>query len=145
MTLEIKRLRAQAKLPERATGGSAGFDLRACIEHPEVIPAGEARAFPTGLAAAIPQGAVGLVFGRSGLGFRHGIAPSNAVGVIDSDYRGEICVSLRNHSGADYTVSPNERIAQLVLVPVLRCDICEVEELEGTLRGGGGFGSTGRE
>ena len=145
MTLQIKRVRAGAELPTRATDGSAGLDLKACTTHETCIMPGESQLFPTGLAVALPPGTVGLVFGRSGLGIRHGIVPSNAVGVIDSDYRGEISVGLTNHSAEPYIVVPGDRIAQLVIMPVLTPDLQEVDELSITLRGAGGFGSTGKE
>ena len=145
MTLKIKKMRDGAKLPKRATAGSAGYDLSACVEQPLTIEAGKRALIPTGIAAALPENTVGLVFGRSGLGIRHGLAPSNAVGVIDSDYRGEIMVGLSNHSDADYTIEPGERVAQLVIVPVFTPDIEEADELTDTERSAGGFGSTGKE
>ncbi len=142
--LYCKKLRPQAILPLRATSGSAGMDLSACIEEPLTLAPGCRALIPTGIAAAIPQGAAGMVYARSSLGVKHGIALSNGVGVIDSDYRGEIHVGLCNFSTEPYTIHPGERIAQLVLHPVLLPDIREVEELDSTLRGTGGFGSTGR-
>lgn len=145
MTLKIKKMRQGAKLPKRATEGSAGYDLSACIEQPLTIEAGKRAVIPTGIAAALPEGTVGLVFGRSGLGIKHGLVPSNAVGVIDSDYRGEIAVGLSNHSEKDYTIEPGERVAQLVIVPILTPSIEEADELSETERSGGGFGSTGKE
>ena len=145
MTLQIKRVRDQAVLPQRATDGSAGLDLRACTTDEICIMPGETAVLPTGLAVALPEGSVGLVFGRSGLGIRHGIVPANAVGVIDADYRGEILVGLTNHSAEPYIIVPDDRIAQLVIVPVLTPPIEEVENLSETVRGEGGFGSTGKE
>lgn len=145
MTLQIKRVRTQAVLPERATQGSAGLDLRACTTGETCIMPGETAVLPTGLAVALPQGCVGLVFGRSGLGIRHGIVPANAVGVIDADYRGEIMVGLANHSAEPYIIVPGDRIAQLVILPVLTPPIEEVHNLSETVRGEGGFGSTGKE
>ena len=144
MTLKIQRLTPTAALPERATGQSAGLDLRADIGQAVTLPPGGASVFPTGLAIALPGRTVGLIFGRSGLGIKHGIAPSNAVGVIDADYRGEIRVGLTNHSDKPYTIEPGERIAQLVVTPVLLPEIAEVASLDETARGAGGFGSTGR-
>lgn len=144
MTLTIKRLRPQAVLPARATEQSAGLDLCACIDEELSVPAGETRVIPTGIAAALPEGTVGLVFGRSGLGICHGLAPANAVGVIDADYRGEILVGLRNYAKTEYIVRPGERIAQLVVTPILLPEIREADELPETARGAGGFGSTGR-
>ena len=145
MRLQIKRVRTQAVLPERATQGSAGLDLRACTTGETCIMPGETAVLPTGLAVALPQGCVGLVFGRSGLGIRHGIVPANAVGVIDADYRGEIMVGLANHSAEPYIIVPGDRIAQLVILPVLTPPIEEVHNLSETVRGEGGFGSTGKE
>ena len=145
MTLQIKRVRAEAVLPERATQGSAGLDLRACTNDETCIMPGDTALLPTGLAVALPEGSVGLVFGRSGLGIRHGIVPANAVGVIDADYRGEILVGLANHSAEPYIIVPGDRIAQLVIVPVLTPPIEEVINLSDTARGEGGFGSTGKE
>lgn len=145
MILKMKRLNERAILPQRATSGSAGLDLRACIDAPLTIEAGQSAVLPTGLAAELAPDTVGLVFGRSGLGIKHGICPSNAVGVIDSDYRGEIRVGLRNHSDKPFTIQPDERIAQLVVMPVLSPDVEEVSELSDTSRGAGGFGSTGKD
>lgn len=145
MTLQIKRVRSEAILPERATQGSAGLDLRACTNDETCIMPGDTALLPTGLAVALPEGSVGLVFGRSGLGIRHGIVPANAVGVIDADYRGEILVGLANHSAEPYIIVPGDRIAQLVIVPVLTPPIEEVINLSDTARGEGGFGSTGKE
>ncbi|MEA5136509.1 MAG: dUTP diphosphatase [Candidatus Fimivivens sp.] len=145
MTLQIKRVRSEAVLPERATQGAAGLDLRACTNDETCIMPGDTALLPTGLAVALPEGSVGLVFGRSGLGIRHGIVPANAVGVIDADYRGEILVGLTNHSAEPYIIIPGDRIAQLVIVPVLTPPIEEVMNLSDTARGEGGFGSTGKE
>jgi dUTP pyrophosphatase len=144
MSLMVRRLRQNAVLPTRATESSAGLDLCACLDEKLTIPAGETRTVPTGIAIALPDKTVGLIFGRSGLGVKHGIAPANAVGVIDADYRGELLVGLHNHSAADYTVEPNERIAQLVVVPVFMPRVLEVCELPDTPRGENGFGSSGR-
>ncbi len=145
MTLQIKRVRAEATLPERATRDSAGLDLRACTDEEICIMPGETAVLPTGLAVALPEGSVGLVFGRSGLGIRHGIVPANAVGVIDADYRGEIMVGLANHSAEPYIIVPGDRIAQLVILPVLTPSIEAVDQLSETVRGAGGLGSTGKE
>lgn len=145
MTLKIKKLRPSAKTPVRATDGAAGYDLSACIDSELLLPAGGCKLIPTGIAIALPENTVGLVFGRSGLGIRHQIAPANAVGVIDSDYRGEIAVGLKNHSDTDYIIKPGERIAQLVIMPVLTPQLEETDELSETGRSSGGFGSTGKE
>ena len=143
MVLRMKKVRPGAQLPQRQTAGSAGFDLCACIQEPVVLEPGDSALFPTGLAAEIPQGHVGLIFTRSGLGVKHGIALSNGVGVIDSDYRGEIRVGLTNLSDTPYTVQPGDRVAQLAVMPVVRARVVQAQELDETGRGAGGFGSTG--
>jgi len=142
--LKICRVRREAVRPCRATPGSAGLDLQAILEKAVTIEPGKRVTVPTGLAVEIPEGMAGFVFGRSGLGIRHGIVPSNAVGVIDSDYRGEILVGLSNHGDEPYTIQPGERVAQLVVMPVSLLPVEEVETLEETERSAGGFGSTGR-
>ena len=142
--LKLKKLRPQAVLPVRATSGSAGLDLSACIDAPMTLAPGQRALVPTGLAAAIPAGAAGMIYARSSLGVKHGIALSNGVGVIDSDYRGEIRVGLTNLSDTPYTVMPGDRVAQLAVVPVVQAALERVEELDDTGRGSGGFGSTGR-
>ena len=144
VVLRMKKVRPEAQLPQRQTEGAAGYDLRACVEAPVTLEPGEGYSFPTGLAGEIPQGLVGLIFCRSGLGVKHGISLPNCVGVIDSDYRGELIVPLRNFGDKAYTIQPGERIAQLVLVPVFLPPVAEVEELSETQRGTGGFGSTGK-
>ena len=132
-------------LPQFATPGSAAMDLRACIDEAVTLPALGRAVIPTGLAMALPsEDHVALVFARSGLGIRKGVCLSNGVGVIDSDYRGEIAVGLVNLSAEDYTVMPGDRIAQLMVVPVVQPTVTLVEELDETDRGAGGFGSTGR-
>jgi len=143
--LKFKRLREDAVLPERKTAGSAGYDLCACIAGEFTIEPGELALFPTGLAAEIPEGCAGMIFTRSGLGVKHGVAVSNGVGVIDSDYRGEIHVGLRNSGKIPYTIRPGERIAQLIVMPVCLPVVEEAEELSETQRGAGGFGSTGQK
>lgn len=143
-TLKVKKLSPNAKLPTRATKHSAGLDLYACIDSPIMIAAHHRISVPTGIAIEIEPGYAGFVFGRSGLGIRHGLVPSNAVGVIDSDYRGEIIVGLSNHSDMDYFIQPYERIAQLILQPVALPEISESGELSDTGRADGGFGSTGK-
>ena len=145
MILKVKKLKEEAVLPERKTPGSAGFDLCACIAQEITMEPGDMAVFPTGLAAEIPEGCAGMIFTRSGLGVKHGIAVSNGVGVIDSDYRGEIQVGLHNFSRTAYTVCPGDRIAQLVIAPVLRAAFAETDALSDTVRGEGGFGSTGRK
>lgn len=132
-------------LPQFATPGSAAMDLRACLDGPVTLQAGARSVIPTGLAMALPSADyVALVFARSGLGIKKGVCLSNGVGVIDSDYRGEIAVGLVNLSGEDYTVQPGDRIAQLMVVPVVQPTVTLADELNETDRGSGGLGSTGR-
>ncbi|MCL2023265.1 MAG: dUTP diphosphatase [Oscillospiraceae bacterium] len=142
-TLNCRLLRENAAVPRRATDGSAGYDLCACINAPVTLARGEHAVIPTGVAIALPESAAGFVFARSGLAVKHGIAPANAVGVIDSDYRGEILVGLINHYSDAYTISPGERVAQLVIIPVATPALIQVDSLDDTSRGAGGFGSTG--
>ena len=149
MDLKIKavspKIGKEIPLPFYATPGSAAMDLHACVDEAVTIPAGQRRTIPTGIAIALPSADyVALVYARSGLGIKHGIAPANCVGVIDSDYRGEIIVALTNLSDTDYTIQPGDRVAQLVIMPVTQADINVVDELDETERGAGGFGSTGR-
>lgn len=149
MELNIKALSpkigTEIPLPYYATPGSAAMDLHACLDTAVTIPAGARRVIPTGLAIALPSPEfVALVFARSGLGIKHGIAPANCVGVIDSDYRGEIMVGLQNSGAEDFTVQPGDRIAQLMITPVVQAKIRMTDDLDQTLRGDGGFGSTGK-
>lgn len=143
--LKIMKLRDGAVMPERKTSGSAGYDLCACVAAPFTLEPGDFVVLPTGLAAEIPEGYAGMIFTRSGLGVKHGVHVSNGVGVIDSDYRGEIHVGLRNLGKIPYTISVGERIAQLIVMPVFTPEIEEIFELTETGRGSGGFGSTGRD
>lgn len=144
MTLKIKKLRENAQIPLRATNGSAGMDLHACIDKPITLKQGRLVTIPTGIAIEFPSSDyAAFVYARSGLGIKHGVCLSNGVGVVDSDYRGEVCVGLCNISGDLYTIRPGERIAQMVIAPVTLPDIEEVDELGNTERGNGGFGSTG--
>ena len=145
MTVRIKKLDSGAVIPSYASAGAAGADLYACMAEPIVIGAGETALIHTGLAMEIPAGYVGLVFARSGLALKRSLAPANKVGVIDSDYRGEVMVALHNHGASDATVEPGERVAQLVLMPCPQALFEEARELEDTSRGAGGFGSTGRK
>lgn len=149
MELKIKALSPKIgtdiPLPRFATAGAACMDLYACIDQPVTLAAGERRLIPTGIAIALPSAQyVALVFARSGLGIKKGITLSNSVGVIDSDYRGELRVGLVNLSDEDYTVQNGERIAQLAVLPVAQAAFAAAEELGETQRGEGGFGSTGR-
>ena len=144
MRIEVKKLNISAKLPFRATDGSAGADLFACVEQDIVIEPGERVLVPTGIAFAIPdKGYGGFVFPRSSVASRHGVSLSNCVGVIDSDYRGEVKIPIINHGQTAYTVKNGDRIAQLVIMPVDVADFVESNELSNTERGEGGFGSTG--
>ena len=149
MELKIKplsdKLGKEIPLPAYATEGSAGMDLRACIDEPVTIPAGGRAGIPTGFAIGLPGPEwAALVFARSGLSIKHGVCLANGVGVIDSDYRGEIVAALANQSGEDYTVEPGERVAQLVIVPVAQASLTVTDALDDTQRGAGGFGSTGK-
>lgn len=141
--LKIKKVREKARIPKRATDGAAGMDLYACINEPISIESGDLKIIPTGIAVEIPKNTAGFVFARSGLGIKHGISPSNAVGVIDSDYRGEICVGLTNHGREPFVIEPDMRIAQFVLMPVVVPQVVETDVLGETIRDNGGFGSTG--
>lgn len=148
MTLKVKKIGlngAKSLLPEKATAGSAGFDLHASLESPVEVKPGDLVKIPTGIAVGFPGPQyMGLVFARSGLGTKHGITLSNGVGVIDSDYTGELTVGLCNVSDRAYTIEPGERIAQLVVVSIPPVEIEETAELNETARSGNGFGSTGR-
>lgn len=143
MVLKLMRVREGAIIPKQATAGSAGYDLCACIDAPQTIEPGKRCVFPSGLAAEIPVGTAGFIFTRSGLGIKKGIHVTNGVGVIDSDYRGEIRIGLHNLSAEPYTVQPGERIAQMIIMPYFAPVIEEVTSLTETDRGAGGFGSTG--
>ena len=145
MELLIKKLDDRAKIPEAATGGSAGMDLCAVLDAPLVLEPGQRAMVPTGLAIALPSNdLVALIFARSGLAVKHGITLSNCVGVVDSDYRGEVKVGLINQSNVAYEIAPGERIAQLVITPVVMAQPVVVDSLPDSERGEGGFGSTGR-
>ena len=145
LPVKIQKLREGAKLPSYGSAFAAGADLSACLEAPIAILPGQTAMVPTGLAMELPEGTVGLVYARSGLASKKGLAPANKVGVIDSDYRGEVMVALHNHSAQAAVVEPGERIAQLVIAPVLRAAFAETDALSDTVRGEGGFGSTGRK
>lgn len=143
--LKIKKVRNNAIIPKRATSGSAGVDLYACIDEPVTVRSGDLVKIPTGIAVELPsENMAAFVFARSGLGINHGITPSNAVGVVDSDYRGEVCVGLTNHSNEPFVIEPQTRIAQLIVMPVLPLPILETDDLSDTERGENGFGSTGK-
>ena len=142
--IRVKKLREGALLPTYGTTQAAGADLYACLEAPLTIFPGETAWVPTGRALEVPEGCAGLVYARSGLATKRGLAPANKVGVIDSDYRGEITVVLYNHGSEAQTISSGERIAQLIITPVLTPAYTETDRLSETLRGTGGFGSTGK-
>lgn len=143
-TVRVKKLHANAQLPTYGSAYAAGADLYACLEEPVTIQPGETFWVSTGIALEVPEGCAGLVFARSSLGAKRGLAPANKVGVVDSDYRGEVRVVLYNHSGEPQTIAPGERVAQFVITPVLTPAYVEAEELADTDRGIGGFGSTGK-
>ena len=142
--MKCKKMRPDARIPSYGSADAAGADLYACSAEKLVILPGETVMVPCGIAVSIPRGYVGLVFARSGLGAKRGLAPANKVGVIDADYRGEIFVPLHNHSGEVQTLAPYERIAQMAIVPFLQEPYEEAEALDDTDRGDQGFGSTGR-
>lgn len=143
--IKLKRLSDKAILPTYGSPYSAGADLYALTDGEAItIAAGETVFVHTGIAVELPQGTVGLVYARSGLACKRGLAPANKVGVIDCDYRGEIMVALHNHSQSAVTIECGERIAQLVIMPYIRGNFTETDELSDTVRGTGGFGSTGR-
>ena len=143
--LKIKKLKENAKVPNRGTQGSAGLDLCACIDEPVTLNWGDTALIPTGIAIALPDADYGaFVFPRSGIAVKHGIGLLTSVGVIDSDYRGEIMVGVINQKRESYTIEPGERIAQMVITPVLTPAYEEADDLTDTGRGQGGFGSTGR-
>lgn len=141
--MKYKKLRPDAKTPVYGSVDAAGADLYACSAEEITIKAGETVMIPTGIAVAIPRGYVGLIFARSSLGTKRGLAPANKVGVIDADYRGEVMVGLHNHSAVDQTIAPYERVAQMAIVPFLQVSYEEADDLDETERGTGGFGSTG--
>lgn len=144
MEVRVKRLRADAKLPTYGSAEAAGADLYACLEEAVTIRPGETVFIPTGIALEVPKGCAGLVYARSSMGAKRGLAPANKVGVIDSDYRGEIKVVLLNHGSAAQVVENGERIAQFLITPVLQPDYVETDVLSDTERNNGGFGSTGK-
>ena len=143
MEIKIKKLRDFARIPERGTAGAAGADLYSASEGPVAVRPHETVMIPTGIAVELPEMYAGLVFARSGLASKRGLAPANKVGLIDPDYRGEIMVALHNHGETEETVLPGERIAQFVVVPYVAADFVEADCLSETKRGDGGFGSTG--
>jgi dUTP pyrophosphatase len=141
--IEIKKLDSRATIPTYGTDFSAGADIYALLDEPVTINPGETKMIHTGIALAIPEGLVGLTFARSGMAVKRGLAPANKVGVIDSDYRGEVMVALHNHSDKPQVVEHGERVAQMVFVPYYTAEFELKDELSETVRGEGGFGSTG--
>ena len=142
--IRVKKLKENAIMPTYGSAEAAGADLYACLCEPVTIAPGESVFVPTGLAMELPRGYAGLIYARSGLACKRGLAPANKVGVVDSDYRGEFMIVLHNHGTVPQTVSHGERIAQLVITPVFTPGFSEVEELGTTDRAAGGFGSTGK-
>ena len=142
--IRIKLLRDGARVPTYGSTQAAGADLYACIEDSVVIAPGESAWITTGVAVELPEGYVGLIYARSSLGVKRGLAPANKVGVIDSDYRGELCVVLHNHGKTEQVIEPNERVAQFVITPIITPGFQVVEQLDDTERAEGGFGSTGK-
>ena len=142
--VRVKVLKAGAKLPTYGSAQAAGADLYACIPEAQIIAPGETAFIPTGIALEVPLGCAGLIYARSGMACKRGLAPANKVGVVDSDYRGEVIVALHNHGNVSQTVENGERIAQFVITPVLTPAYEAVEELTDTARNQGGFGSTGK-
>ena len=143
--VNVKKLDERAVLPTYGSEYAAGADLYALCEEELVFAPGETKFVRTGLAMEIPEGYAGLIYARSGLAAKRGLAPANKVGVVDADYRGEVMVALHNHSTQPQTIAPMERIAQLVVAPFLKAEFVQADELEATVRGAGGFGSTGRK
>ena len=144
MNVAVKKLKENAILPTYGSAQAAGADLYACLDADLTIAPGETAFVPTGLAMELPVGYVGLIYARSGLACKRDLAPANKVGVIDSDYRGEFIVALHNHGKNPQTISHGERVAQLVITPVLNVAFLEADELSDTQRAAGGFGSTGK-
>lgn len=143
MTVKIVKLQQNAHIPTYGSADAAGADLYACIDEAVTIQPSQTVLIPTGLSMEIEQGFAGFIYARSGLATKRGLAPANKVGVIDSDYRGQVMVSLHNHTEQPQTVEPGERVAQMVFAPVYQAQFCETDTLQDTERGTGGFGSTG--
>ena len=143
--LRIKKLRDNAQMPTYGSEYAAGADMYAAIDEAVTIQPGETKFIPTGLAFEIPEGYAGFIYARSGLACKKGLAPANKVGVVDADYRGEVMVALHNHGLVSQTVEAGERIAQMIIAPFVAVNYVFVDELDDTVRGEGGFGSTGRK
>lgn len=144
MKIKVKKLSDTAKLPTRGSASAAGYDLYADLEKPVRIEPGKTEMISTGLSMEIPEGYFGAIFARSGLAMKEGLRPGNCVGVVDSDYRGPFLIGLHNDSDVIRTVEPQERIAQLVVIPYLPVEFAVADDLSDTERGEGGFGSTGK-
>jgi dUTP pyrophosphatase len=145
LDVKILDVRMRDQLPHYATGGSAGLDLRACLDRPLTLEPGQTELIPTGIAIHLADpGLAAVILPRSGLGHKHGIVLGNLVGLIDSDYQGQIFVSTWNRSNAAFVIKPMERLAQLVVVPVVQVELNVVDDFESSSRGAGGFGSTGK-
>lgn len=144
MKINIKKLTESAILPDRGSDYAAGYDLFADVKESVEIKAHKTAMIPTGLAMEIPEGYFGGIFARSGLASKESLRPANCVGVVDADYRGEVKVALHNDSNENRVITPGQKVAQLVIVPFLSVEFDEVEELSATVRGAGGFGSTGK-
>lgn len=143
--VKIKKLRGNAVVPTYGSEFAAGADLYACLDEAVTIEPSETKLIPTGIALSIPVGFAGLIYARSGLASKRGLAPANKVGVVDADYRGEVMVALHNHGKEAQTVEAGERIAQMVIAPFVTASFILSDELDDTVRGEGGFGSTGRK
>lgn len=143
--VKIKKLRENAVVPTYGSEFAAGADLYACLDEAVTIEVGETKLIPTGFAFEIPVGFAGFIYARSGLASKRGLAPANKVGVVDADYRGEVMVALHNHGKEAQTIEAGERIAQMVIAPFVTANFILSDELDGTVRGEGGFGSTGRK
>ena len=141
--VRIKKLKENAVVPTYGSEFAAGADLYAAVEESVTIAPSETKLIPTGIAMEIPVGYAGFIYARSGLASKKGLAPANKVGVVDADYRGEVMVALHNHGTAEQTIEAGERIAQMVIAPFITANFIESETLEDTVRGAGGFGSTG--
>lgn len=141
--VRIKKLRENAVVPTYGSEFAAGADLYAAVEESVTIAPSETKLIPTGIAMEIPVGYAGFIYARSGLASKKGLAPANKVGVVDADYRGEVMVALHNHGKTEQTIEAGERIAQMVIAPFITANFIESETLEDTVRGAGGFGSTG--
>ena len=145
MIIQIKKLNNKAIIPTRGSKQAAGYDLYACSDNDVIIPPHGTVKVGTGISVAIPEGYFGAVYARSGLSAKQGLRPANCVGVVDSDYRGEIIVALHNDTDTEKSIEKNERIAQVVIMPYLSVEFQETNKLDNTVRGAGGFGSTGKQ